>query len=171
MSFKLIIPDPSLSYTHHSDSFVHHGWVGTSTYGRWAGMVQRCTNPKNKCFYLYGGRGITIHQEWLKFPQFLKDMGECPEGMQLERINNNGSYCPTNCKWDTPANQARNRRTTTKYTFNGQTLCVRDWSNVTGIPYSTLINRLNVNKWDIETALTRESNPISRALITKMESR
>jgi len=80
------------------------------TYKTWAGMKRRCLNPKNKDFQFYGGRGIEVCETWLEFPNFLADMGEKPEGLTLERIDNDGNYEPRNCKWASQKDQIANRR-------------------------------------------------------------
>lgn len=89
---------------------VTHGMYKTPTYNSWNNMVQRCTNPNRDEYAYYGGRGITVCERWLKFENFLADMGERPEGLSLDRIDSNGNYEPGNCRWVDSATQATNRR-------------------------------------------------------------
>jgi hypothetical protein len=93
-------------------STIHgHATNGVSpTYHTWNGMISRCTNPKNKNFYLYGKRGITVCDRWFTFSNFLADMGVKPKRKSLDRINNNGNYCKKNCRWATFKEQANNKR-------------------------------------------------------------
>ena len=88
--------------------------TASPTYYIWAAMVARCTNPKNKDWRLYGGRGITVCERWLIFRNFLDDMGEKPDGLSIDRINNDGNYEPDNCRWATAVEQANNKRNSRK---------------------------------------------------------
>lgn len=81
------------------------------TYASWSNMKDRCRNPNNISFKNYGGRGINYCVRWEKFANFLEDMGYRPEGLSLDRINNNGNYCKENCKWSTRQEQNNNKRT------------------------------------------------------------
>lgn len=87
-----------------------HGCYGTRTYSSWQAMRYRCSNPNNRNYKRYGGRGITVCDRWNDFVNFLADMGERPEGTSIDRINNDKGYYPDNCQWATPKQQANNRR-------------------------------------------------------------
>lgn len=76
---------------------------------RWVAMRRRCDSPKDKSYAYYGGRGIQVCERWLVFKNFYRDMGECPKNMSLDRINNNGNYEPTNCRWADWSTQMKNR--------------------------------------------------------------
>lgn len=120
--------------------------VYKSTYQSWSDMKQRCLNPRLPCYHNYGGRGITICARWLEsFQNFFDDMGEKPEGKTLERINNNGNYEPSNCKWATRAEQRRNCRDTRMITINGRTQTIKDWAKELGFSDDVLAYRIDAN--------------------------
>ena len=98
--------------THGQSRSRSTGRGATKTYYVWAAMIQRTTNPRSKDWRLYGERGIAVCDQWRDFATFLADMGEKPDGLSLDRIDNNGNYEPGNCRWATPVQQANNKRNT-----------------------------------------------------------
>lgn len=117
-------------------------------------MFYRCYDPRSIGFEHWGGRGITVCPQWRSFDTFLNDMGPVPGiGWSIERIDVNGNYAPGNCKWIPKREQPRNRRNTRRYTFQGETLTLWEWSDKLGIPHKTL-NRRFGDGWDADRALT-----------------
>lgn len=116
------------------------------------GAKNRCYNKNADDYMYYGGRGIKVCSRWLESEDnFILDMGLRPEGMTLERKDVNGDYCPENCMWATHKQQMQNRTNTIKLTLNGVTRTLPEWSEITGIPYSTLKarkNRLGYSDYD-----------------------
>ena len=104
----------------------------------WLSMIQRCTNPNNQAFRHYGGRGIKVSENWRSFPAFLSDMGEAPEGKEIERIDNNKGYEKGNCNWATRKEQMRNTRRNRWFMWQGEMRILRDIQIMENVPHSTL---------------------------------
>lgn len=120
----------------------------------WKAMLQRCRNTNNSGYHKYGGRGITVCNRWLTFENFLEDMGLRPSSKHsIERINNDGNYKKSNCRWATTKEQARNTRRNRMFTHDGRTMCITDWANHVGMADTTLLYRLD-RGWPIGKALT-----------------
>jgi hypothetical protein len=111
------------------------------THNSWYSMRDRCLNPKSKDYPNWGGRGVEICERWGVFENFLDDMGFRPEGHTIGRMDNDGDYCPDNCKWETYKQQQRNKRNTNWITRDGETKSVSTWSEETGIHRDTLASR------------------------------
>lgn len=113
-------------------------WHGASTRSKddplyktfvcWMSMRWRCTNKARADYPNYGGRGITICARWSEFANFLSDMGPAPSGLTIDRIDTNGNYEPSNCRWATPKTQANNRRRNRVLQWNGLSMTVSQWA-------------------------------------------
>ena len=114
----------------------------TKEYRTWCAMKDRCSNPQTPCYKNYGSRGITVCDRWMKFENFLEDMGERPAGTTLDRINNNGNYEPGNCRWATMKEQNRNRGNNRLITVNGETRCISEWAEKCGVSDTLIGARL-----------------------------
>lgn len=111
-------------------------------YPLWRGIHQRCADAFHKDFPLYGGRGIQVCERWNDLAAFVADMGPRPDGASIDRIDNDGHYEPSNCRWADRWTQARNTRGNKRLTISGETLCVAEWSERSGIPRWTIRDRL-----------------------------
>lgn len=131
-----------------------HGMRHTAIYEVWCGMKGRCLNVKKDCYKDYGGRGIKVCDRWLKFENFLADMGERPEGMSIERIDNDGNYEPGNCKWATSKEQSNNKRSCVIISYGGKKMSLKEWAKHLNINYGTLWDRINRRGWSIEKAFS-----------------
>jgi hypothetical protein len=132
-----------------------HGQTRTPTWRTWQSILTRCLNPNSKDYKRYGARGIRICRRWLKFENFLADMGERPPGRSIDRFpNQKGNYKPGNCRWATTKQQGNNRYTNVLITFKGKTLNIAEWAPIVGIKYQTLHKRISRGDSPIK-ALTR----------------
>ena len=114
----------------------------TTTYHVWVGMLQRCNNPLSTAYPGYGGRGIKVCERWRTFDNFLADMGERPAGKTLGRIDNDGDYCPENCRWETWCEQQNNRRSNHFVEHDGLRLTLSMWARRVGLNPITLRTRV-----------------------------
>jgi hypothetical protein len=114
----------------------------TKEYRVWAHIIGRCNNKNDASYRLYGGRGISVCERWRVFENFLIDMGRAPEGLTLDRKDNNGNYEPSNCRWATPAQQSRNTRR--NIVIDG--LCLKDYCQLHNIGYDAAQARIRRRK-------------------------
>lgn len=129
---------------------------GTRTHRIWMGMKDRCLNPNKREFGHYGGRGIQVCDRWHKFESFFADMGECPQGRTLERIDNDGHYEPGNCRWATQAEQLRNTRRSRRIPYEGREWCIPDLAEHLNLNQGTLAARIRYG-WPSERWSQRPS--------------
>ncbi len=119
-----------------------HGMVGTPEYEAWSQMKKRCTNPKHKYWHRYGGRGITVCERWQEFENFYSDMGDRPEGKQLDRLDNDKGYSPDNCRWVTSKENNNNRENSIKVDFGYFQLTIDELAEL------AMVNRVSIyNRW------------------------
>ncbi len=117
--------------------------IGSRTYDAWLNMKRRCLDPSNKYFANYGGRGITVCQQWQdSFEKFFTDMGECPPNLTIERLNNAKGYEPGNCEWITRKAQNRNKRNNHVLTVRGVTGCLKELSERFSVSNKLVSGRL-----------------------------
>ena len=128
--------------TKHGGSIGARQGKASRTYKVWVSIKQRCFNPNMEHYARYGGRGITMHKAWADdYAVFLADLGEQPEGMTLERMDNNGNYEPNNVRWATRKEQANNRVTNVFITHQGLTMTLAQWADHLGYKYGLLGSR------------------------------
>lgn len=138
--------------TENNENF--HNMSNTRLYAIWSDMKHRCLNENNIRYKRYGGRGISVCEEWLEFKNFYewaKSSGYKDE-LTLDRVDNNKGYSPRNCKWSTQKEQAWNRSTTFKVERNGVSKSLREWCRLENVPFNMVYRRLR-RGWDIEDAL------------------
>lgn len=143
-----LVKNPSLPYKENN---VRHGNFGTRLYTIWRGMVSRC-NDRNQA--RYGGRGIKVCKEWLDYVSF-KNWAESngyDDSLTIDRIDNDGNYEPSNCRWTDSKQQANNRRSNRVVTYKGESKTLQEWSDKLGIKTASL--RYRLNNWTIEKAMS-----------------
>lgn len=132
---------------------VKHGGSKRVEHRIWSHMRGRCNNPTDAAYENYGGRGIKVCARWDLFENFLADMGPRPEGTSIDRIDNDGDYCPENCRWATSKQQGRNKRTTVKVEWKGERLALGDFCEMMGLEYNRVYHRM-VRGYTIEQAIS-----------------
>lgn len=123
-----------------------HGHSSERTHVIWRMLVNRCSNPNATNYKDYGGRGITVCPEWLDYEKFLSDMGPAPEGLTIERLDNDKGYSKDNCVWATAQQQGRNRRSSVMLTYQGRTQSMVAWAEELAISYSAVKQRYRAGK-------------------------
>lgn len=134
-----------------------HGMSRTRLYSCYRDMLNRCFREKTSCFENYGGRGITVCDEWRNsfeaFQKWALSNGYSDE-LTLDRVDPDGNYCPENCRWATDEEQGNNKRNNRLLTYNGKTQSLSQWARENGIKTTTLFMRLYKYGWTVEDALT-----------------
>jgi hypothetical protein len=136
-----------------------HGMSGRSrAYRSWKDMRQRCNNPNNSDWAAYGGRGVRVCPLWDDFTVFFSEMGECPDGHSIDRIDVNLGYSKANCRWATAKTQANNKRSNRVIEFGGKSATLQGWADETGILRETIAARIDAG-WTVEESLSRGAKP------------
>lgn len=138
-----------------------HGGKGTKLYEVWCSMKRRCELPTFSSYKYYGGRGISVCNEWkesfIAFRKWAFENGY-KEGLSLDRIDNNGNYEPSNCRWATMKEQANNQNHTLKINYKGEIKTLTEWAEILGIKRHTLYQRIYKKGWTIERAFTEKAS-------------
>ena len=137
----------------------------TPEYAVWSLMRDRCNNPNNQSYAYYGGRGIRVDASWDDFAVFLSDMGFRPPGSTIDRIDPDGNYEPSNCRWATRKEQSRNRTYCKRVTWKGQERLLWELADEHGIPVQTVHQRLH-RGWDLERTLTQPMRRTQNELVS-----
>lgn len=141
------------------EKIVTHGKSKSRVYRIWRGMIQRCTNPKHELYRNYGGRGVTVSDDWRSFELFYRDMGDPPnDALTLERKDNDVGYCAENCIWATREEQSNNKRNSVFLEYEGKRQTIAQWARAVNLSPSVLRGRL-CRGWELERALTE---PVQR---------
>lgn len=132
-----------------------HGKSQTRTYRVWKNMRARCQTPSDSDYADYGGRGISVCSRWQGYQEFLDDMGECPDGMSIDRIDVNKGYEPGNCRWADAQTQARNKRSNRNITAGGVTKTITEWAQELGVSHRLIAYRIGAG-WPPERAVSEK---------------
>lgn len=124
-------------------------------YSIYAGMKERCSNPQHCAYSSYGGRGISYCEDWQSFQNFKAwaESNGYTDDLTLDRIDVNGNYEPSNCRWSTFKEQQNNRTNNHFIEYNGELKTLQQWGEIFNIKWTTLYKRLQ-SGWDVEKALT-----------------
>lgn len=137
------------------DKITEHGMHASPHYNRWRGMMSRCYDEKCKAFHNYGGRGIKVFAKWHDIRSFVDDLpAGYFKGAEIDRIDNDGDYCPGNIKWSTPSQNSDNRRSGKMLTHDGKTQSQRRWAQELGLTDQIIHDRIDGLGWTVERALT-----------------
>lgn len=135
-----------------------HNKRHTRLYNIWMNIKGRCCNKNNQKYYCYGARNITICDEWKDnfetFYEWSMNNGYADD-LSIDRINNDGNYEPSNCRWTTNIEQANNKSINHFIEYNGESHTLAEWARIKGLSYKSLSLRINTHHWDIERALTQ----------------
>jgi len=153
----------SLARTTHGHSRHKGAKSGSPTYETWHSMLLRCENPNHSNYEHYGAVGITVCERWHVFENFLADMGERPMGKTLDRYPvQDGNYEPGNCRWANATEQANNRRSNRKVTWQGRRQTISEWATELGLNPDTLWNRIHAG-WPVDRAMTAPVRVVRKA--------
>lgn len=142
-----------------------HGMTNEPLYIVWQGMKGRCNNKKSSSYKDYGGRGIRICPEWNEFINFYNwaIKNGYKNGLTIDRINIDGNYEPSNCRWVNRLTQGNNTRRNHYLTYNGETKTMSEWARIKNLDYSTLRSRINEYNWSVEKALETPARIMNRS--------
>lgn len=141
-----------------------HNQRGTHLYSVWRSLRQRCNNPNSIQYKDYGGRGITVCDEWNAHFEPFYDWAMAngyDEGLTIDRIDNNKGYSPDNCRWANRTTQCNNTRSNHRITYKGATHTLSEWTRITGLSYVCLRQRINNLHWSVKKALTTPNTHLS----------
>lgn len=141
----------------NSEYHTKHGGKGTRLYSIWKGIKSRCNNPNNQAYEYYGAKGVRVCDEWKESFETFKNwsvQNGYSDNLTIDRIDTNGNYEPSNCRWVSMEDQNKNKTSNVILTYNNESHTLSEWSQITGIHRKTIKSRIDRNGWSIERALT-----------------